>query len=189
MRIRPARTHEVIVLGDSLTQIVSNDLQSALATVGWSAYIDGRVSRSISYPTDPTYSAVDAALAIKTAGVDADTWLVELGTNDLYFIANCGCVDLHAATLARIRLMLSAIGRDHRIIWVGVQNFSFAQLTTVFNDVLQELVNSGEIAGFVDWETLSAGHSSDYFADAAHLSPTGYTVWIPAVVAGLGPPP
>ena len=72
--------------------------------------IDGKSSRSISYPSDLDYSAVDTVAEIKASGVDPDTWLVQLGTNDLYFIINCRCVDVRVAAIERIRMMLAAIG-------------------------------------------------------------------------------
>jgi lysophospholipase L1-like esterase len=116
-------------------------------------------------------------------GVEPATWLVALGTNDMYAIRYCGCPDMGEAARARVRLMLGAIGPGRNVYWVGVQNFSYPASAAIFNDVLEELVNAGELAGSLDWETISAGRRITWFVDNVHLNPAGYNVWFPAVAA------
>ena len=188
-RQRPRPLFDLAVVGDSLTYAGYEPLSEAITSAGWRAHIDGLPSRSISYPTDVAYSAVDQVAAIKRLGIDPATWLVELGTNDLYFIVHCQCPDQRQAAIDRIRLMLAAIGPGRRIIWVGVQNFEYPIATTLFNDVLEELVTTGEISAIVDWESLSTDKRRDWFVDTAHLSDDGYIAWVPAVVEALGDPP
>lgn len=185
----PPMPYDVIVLGDSLTYIGRDRLRAAVTAAGWRVLIDGKSGRSIDYPSDLQYSALAKVSDLRAAGLDAQTWIVALGTNDLYFLVNCKCPDPRAAAVERIRSLLRAIGAGHRIVWVGPQNFSYTDMTALFNGVLQELVASGEISSVVDWETLSAAHRLDYFNDNAHLSAAGYDIWVPAITASLGPLP
>lgn len=187
-REEPTDPFDLAVVGDSLTHAGAASLSTTIAAAGWRVHLDGLPSRSISYPADVVYSAVDQVASIKRAGIDPDTWVVQLGTNDLYFIVHCQCADQRQAAIDRIRMMLTAIGPGHRVVWVGVQNFEYPPATTLFNDVLAELVAAGEIDAVVDWETLSADHRDEWFVDDAHLSSDGYAAWVPAIVTALGAP-
>jgi lysophospholipase L1-like esterase len=174
------------VIGDSLAAGGSTRLTSELAATGWTPAVDAKAGRSIVYDTDARYSGVARVNALRDAGIDPRVWLVELGTNDVYFVGLCGCADRVKASEDRIQLMIDAIGPGHEIYWVGPQRFDQSVLTNEFNQALRNKVASGELAGVVDWSVLSQPHRQDWFADEAHLSVDGYTAWLSAIIDTIG---
>ena len=175
-----------MVVGDSLASVGKVGLADALASMGWTPLIDATAGRSIVYEADARFSGVARVSALRAAGIDPRVWVVELGTNDVYFVGLCGCADLVAASDSRIQLMIDAIGPGHEIYWIGPQRFDQRSLTIAFNQALRNKVASGDLAGVVEWSVLSQSHRADWFTDDAHLSPDGYTAWIAAIVATLG---
>jgi hypothetical protein len=184
--VRRAASSKLVMVGDSITAGAPvGVLAAALQAGGWDAVIDGRGGRSI-LNRDTRYSGVDAVARLKAAGTDAPTWLIALGTNDLNAIRGSSDAAVHDTAQKRIRLMLDAIGPGRTVYWVDVQCFTFSSTVTIFNEVVAEMTGTGELAGFVAWGSISAPHRAEYFTDAAHLTVTGYGVWVPEIIAMAG---
>lgn len=182
---RPEQPFELIMVGDSITVGARAQLAEAYADAGWTASIDARSGRSISFPPDPRLSGVDVVRGIKADGTDAPVWVVALGTNDLYFASACRCDQLAFST-ARIRSLLAEIGPARTVVWVNPQNFDYTNLARLFDDALAGLVATGEIQAVVPWRTHSAAHEADWFVDHVHLNAAGNREWISLILDAVG---
>lgn len=183
-RLTPPLQRHLVVLGDSIGASGQQQLADSLTANGWTIAAYNALGSRATINPDPTYDAVHAIRDIRDAGIDAPVWLVQLGTNDLYWVWNCGCADQNAAATARIRAVIDEIGPGHTIVWVNVNHRSWPDTTTTWNTALRQQQAAGSIQEIIDWKTASAGRH-EYFADNAHLTQAGYTVWAPLIVDTL----
>ncbi|MCU1401059.1 MAG: hypothetical protein JWN62_4168 [Acidimicrobiales bacterium] len=181
---RASSSKLVAFVGDSLGTFGRAQLQTALNPVAGHVHFDTKGGRSIIANT-VELSGVQTVNALKAQGIFPDVWIVELGTNDVSVLNGCGCADRVAASVERIRKLLTAIGPGQHVLWVNVENFLFTRSTADYNQALRTLVADGEIDAVTDWASMSASEEDAWFIDGKHLTPTGYTVWAHAIAVTL----
>lgn len=192
----PARRPEtLVVVGDSISFMAgytfntgSVTLADTLLAAGWAAvHIDAKPSRSMWYPADTSFSGVHTVQRLRAEGHDPTVWMVQLGTNDVWFIERCRCADMTAFARDRIAAVLDAVGAGVPVYWVNVRRWSNAAALAAVNTALAQLRAEGRIVDVVDWFGLSAGRRQSWFIDSAHLSHAGYAAWLGEVARVVRP--
>jgi hypothetical protein len=159
----------IAVIGDSLSAQSTVQEISSLKEAGWGPIVVNALSgRRI--PDDspvPPSSGISAVRTVRAAGNYPDTWVVELGTNDVLKVGD------DATEFRRlIELMLDEIGPGHRIVWVNVHAGFNPKGSKTFNDVLRAVAAGRSDVTIADWAT----HADDdgyLLADATHLTVAG----------------
>jgi lysophospholipase L1-like esterase len=178
----PPAAHTAVVIGDSLSDLGREQLETALLRPDWDIVYDAKSGRSI-ISDDDALSGVLAVESIQAQGIQPDVWIIELGTNDVDAIDACNCPNRVTASLARIRQMLTAIGRGQRVEWVNVVNYDRPETTLAYNQALDALVKSREIVAVTNWYAPAHDHQEDWFSDAKHLTAPGYLYWAALIAA------
>jgi lysophospholipase L1-like esterase len=166
----------VWVVGDSLTVGSDAALRSGLSRLGVDYVVDGVNGRRVSVNALPTSrSGVLAARSIRAASGESDCWVVALGTNDI----NSG-VTTPVRARATIAEMLAEIPTPARVWWVNVEfrsiegaGVDYPAATQTFNAALAQRDASDARFRVIDWYSLAQSHP-EWFADAVHVTPTGY---------------
>jgi hypothetical protein len=159
----------IAVIGDSLSAQSTVQEIASLKRAGWGPIVVNALSgRRIPSDTPvPPSSGISALHTVRAAGNYPDTWVVELGTNDVLKVGN------DATEFRRlIELMLDEIGPGHRIVWVNVHAGFNAVGSKMFNDVLRAVAAGRSDLTIADWAT----HADDdgyLIADATHLTVAG----------------
>lgn len=181
---RSSACERVAMVGDSLTYAVRNQLRTALRDAGYTAIVDGQISRRIPGRVPDPYSGVRTARSIRASWGEAHCWVIALGSNDLENGADePGAVD------AMLDEMVGAVTPGARVWWVNVNylrepgnSFDFPAATAVFNDRLDARANAA--FRVVDYYSASAANPQ-WFDDAVHLFAPGYRARTEMIVAAL----
>jgi lysophospholipase L1-like esterase len=187
VRLLPPDGH-LAVVGDSLSVLAEDPFYTegptfgeVLEQAGWKDLsIDAWFGRQVSFEDDDELAGDQVVVEMVDDGVDANTWLIELGGNDAVAVAACSC-PMRAMAVRRIRALLAEVPPTAAVYWVEAQNFAYPDAVRAFNGALRELVVSGEITDVVPWFATSAGHREDWYVDEVHLSPLGYSYWFQAI--------
>lgn len=182
-----ATSPAVAVVGDSITAWNLGDAEHGLKAAGvpsWriSAQAGRRMAQPVNYPTDTLDSGTQVITAMKSAGIDPALWVIELGTNDISFIAQCGCADQAAYAGSMIASVLAAIGPNHHVVWVNVRNEWQPMAAVLFNQVLASIAATNPNLTVVDWWSASAAHP-EWLTDQVHPSAAGAPPFFAAIGA------
>jgi len=160
----------VALIGDSLSAQSNLNEQAQLRIAGWgpiahNAWFGRRV------PSDPMtlapFSGIAAVHEVRAQTPDPETWIIELGTNDISLTH-----DDAAAMRSVINDMLATIGPGHRIVWVNIHNgFDLASSAT-FNQVLSEIAAERSDLVVADWASR-APQIGYLTSDHIHLTTDG----------------
>lgn len=152
----------VYLVGDSVTAMHGGTIVSGLDDCGWVVRLHSLSSRRIDlgYVWHDRWvsSGVDEITRILVSG-DPDTWLFQLGSNDLQ--------DLRSVEQAH-GLIDAALGRidpDDRVLWTTVLWRGYDDAADLFNQALRETPG----IELVDWDTVGR----DLLADAVHPTHLG----------------
>jgi lysophospholipase L1-like esterase len=161
----------VVIIGDSIINGNRSIVEAALARQAVPSWtFDTKSGRKITTATTingaPVSSGLDAVDAVRASGVDSLFWVVELGTNNLGMIRNCGCADQAAFARRLIVTMLDRIG-DRRVAWVSVRAASHLPESRVFNAALARVADERANVSVIDWFAHSEGRP-DWFIDGVH---------------------
>jgi hypothetical protein len=169
----------VAVVGDSLSAQAIVQEEAYLKAAGWGPVVVNALSgRRV--PTDsdlPPSSGIAAVDEVRAAGPDPHTWIVELGTNDVWKV---GADPFEFRRL--IEAMLAKIGPGHEVIWTNVHNGAETQSSATFNAVLDQVASEHRNFSVANWEAV-AGHGGFLLPDLTHLTGVG-TVAFGALIAG-----
>ena len=127
-----------------------------------------------------------------SAGVDPELWVIQLGTNDLGMVKNCGCADPVAFAGDLIDRLLEALPPDRPVAWVTVMNRADYGVTNTFNEALRRRAVTNPYMRLIDWARLSL-ERPDWFVDAVHQTNRGVVqftrMYIDEIRALLAEPP
>lgn len=190
---------DVVIVGDSLTGGNANFIGTKLRNAGLDVRVEGLSARRIAVSFDflgRRDSGVERVRSLKGAGVSPALWVIQLGTNDLGVINNCGCPDPVAFAGTIIDQLLDEIGSGVPIAWVTVANRSQWDASRWFNTAIGIRAARDPYIALIRWHDLSASRP-DWFVDHVHQNFTGVEVFtqmyidrISALLADpLGPRP
>ena len=168
-------------------------------SVGLDAQVEGLSARRIAVSFQfQGYrdSGIERIRALRASGVDPDLWVIQLGTNDLGAVKNCGCADPVAFAGDLIDRLLEELPANRPVAWVTVLYRDDYDLTNTFNEALRRRAATNPYMRLIDWARLSL-QRPDWFIDPVHQSIDGvvrftqmYVDDIRALLADPpGPPP
>jgi hypothetical protein len=166
---RVERHGDVALVGDSLSVQATAPENADLRAAGWRVTINAQSGRRIAYDATPgPTSGITAVREIRAGGRDPHTWIIELGTNEMWTSAGR---DPFAMRLL-IDQMLHEIGPGHRVVWVNIHHGAALEGTAVFNLVLAQVAAQRADLVVADWADHAAtpGYLID---DHIHLTPAG----------------
>jgi lysophospholipase L1-like esterase len=171
---------DVALVGDSLSFQAAAAETADLRAAGWQVTINAEPGRRIASDANPAPSSgITAVRKIRADGFDPHTWIVELGTNEMWTSAGR---DANAMRVL-IEQMLQEIGPGHRVVWVNIHFGTAPEGTAVFNRVLAQV--AGQRADLVvgDWadRAVTPGYLIE---DQIHLTPAGIAAMGRVVAAG-----
>ena len=189
----------VVIVGDSLTGGNANYIGTTLRNAGLHVRVEGLSARRIAVSFNflgRRDSGVERVRSLKEAGVSPALWVIQLGTNDLGVINNCGCPDPVAYAGTIIDQLLDEIGSGVPIAWVTVANRSQWDASLWFNKAIGVRAARDPHVALIRWNELSASRP-DWFVDHVHQNYNGVKVFtqmyidrISALLADpLGPRP
>ena len=190
---------DVVIVGDSLTGGNESYIAPTLRSAGLDAQIEGLSARRIAVSFQfQGYrdSGIERIRALRASGVDPDLWVIQLGTNDLGAVKNCGCADPVAFAGDLIDRLLEELPANRPVAWVTVMYRDDYELTNTFNEALRRRAATNPYMRLIDWARLSL-QRPDWFIDPVHQSIDGvvrftqmYVDDIRALLADPpGPPP
>ena len=175
----PNTSPSLLIIGDSITwgsdyyakaqKLVAGDGQWA------NVVVDGQYSRRVAFPTPNTsirMSGVKSFLKLKAAGLNPDSVIVALGSNDV-------ALETKAETYEKIiRDLMNTIG-NVPVTWLTVNRRDtkaiFAR-SVVFNTVLVKLTAEYPNLVISDWSAIINDNPKLMAWDKVHLTPTGYSI-------------
>jgi lysophospholipase L1-like esterase len=171
---------DVALVGDSLSFQATAEETAELRDAGWNVTINAEPGRRIADDANPgPTSGITAVRKIRAEGRDPHTWIIELGTNEMWTATGRD----PNAMRALIEQMLREIGPGHRVVWVNIHFGTAPEGTAVFNRVLAQVAaqRSDLIVG--DWadRAVTPGYLIE---DQIHLTPAGITAMAQVVAAG-----
>ncbi len=175
----PNTSPSLLIIGDSITwgsdyfakaqKLVAGDGQWA------NVVVDGQYSRRVAFPTPNTsirMSGVKSFLKLKAAGLNPDSVIVALGSNDV-------ALETKAETYEKIiRDLMNTIG-NVPVTWLTVNRRDtkaiFAR-SVVFNTVLVKLTAEYPNLVISDWSAIINDNPKLMAWDKVHLTQTGYSI-------------
>jgi lysophospholipase L1-like esterase len=175
----PNTSPSLLIIGDSITwgsdyfakaqKLVAGDGQWA------NVVVDGQYSRRVAFPTPNTsirMSGVKSFLKLKAAGLNPDSVIVALGSND---VAMESKIEVYEKI---IRDLMNTIG-SVPVTWLTVNRRDtkaiFAR-SVVFNTVLVKLTAEYPNLVISDWSAIINDNPKLMAWDKVHLTPTGYSI-------------
>ena len=175
----PNTSPSLLIIGDSITwgsdyfakaqKLVAGDGQWA------NVVVDGQYSRRVAFPTPNTsirMSGVKSYLKLKAAGLNPDSVIVALGSND---VAMESKIEVYEKI---IRDLMNTIG-NVPVTWLTVNRRDtkaiFAR-SVVFNTVLVKLTAEYPNLVISDWSAIINDNPKLMAWDKVHLTPTGYSI-------------
>jgi len=175
----PNTSPSLLIIGDSITwgsdyfakaqKLVAGDGQWA------NVVVDGQYSRRVAFPTPNTsirMSGVKSFLKLKASGLNPDSVIVALGSND---VAMESKIEVYEKI---IRDLMNTIG-SVPVTWLTVNRRDtkaiFAR-SVVFNTVLIKLTAEYPNLVISDWSAIINDNPKLMAWDKVHLTPTGYSI-------------
>jgi hypothetical protein len=165
-------TRRVLVVGDSLTEISTDEVRQALAAAGWRAVVDGRGGLSIGLwrpfvGGDTRFTRPDVAV-------------VELGTND----CDVSCRPLAPDIDAIVKKLLDE--GVHAIVWLNVQEDSPYPMHPKFvNQEIERAAVRWPQVSIVDLSRAFRGHPEWHTEDGIHFNEAGRLVYAQLILQAL----
>jgi lysophospholipase L1-like esterase len=185
----------VVIVGDSLTGGNSSYIVPTLRSAGLDARVEGLSSRRIAVSFNSLGyrdSGIERVRSLRAAGVEPELWVIQLGTNDLASVKNCGCADPVAFAGTLVKRLLDELPADTPVAWVTVMNRTDYEVTNTFNEALRRLAVLDPYMRLIDWGGLSL-QRPDWFMDPVHQSFDGVVrftqMYIDEIRALLASPP
>ncbi len=186
---------DVVIVGDSLTGGNSSYITPTLQAAGLNAQVEGLSARRIAVSFEflgYRDSGIERIRSLRAAGVDPGLWVIELGTNDLGVVNNCGCSDPIAFAGDLIDSLLVELPPRTPIAWVTVMYRDDFDVTNVFNEALRRRAVVNPYLRLIDWARISLQHP-EWFVDAVHQNIGGVIrftqMYIDEISALLANPP
>lgn len=171
---------DVALVGDSLSFQATAAETAELRAAGWKVTINAEPGRRIAYDANPgPSSGITAVRKIRADGRDPHTWIIELGTNEMWTSAGR---DSNAMRVL-IEQMLHEIGPGHRVVWVNIHFGTAPEGTAVFNRVLAQVAGERSDLVVANWADR-AGTPGYLVKDQIHLTPAGIAAMGQVVAAG-----
>jgi GDSL-like lipase/acylhydrolase family protein len=171
---------DVALVGDSLSFQATAAETAELRAAGWKVTIDAEPGRRIAYDANPgPSSGITAVRKLRADGFDPHTWIIELGTNEMWTAAGRD----PKAMRALIEKMLHEIGPGHRVVWVNIHFGTAPEGTAVFNRVLAQVAGERPDLIVANWADRAV--TPGYLVhDQIHLTPAGIAAMGQVVAAG-----
>lgn len=170
---------DVVIVGDSLTGGNASYITPTLRNAGLDVRVEGLSARRIGVSFEflgYRDSGVARVRSLKASGVDPELWIIQLGTNDLGVIKNCGCADPVAFAGDIIDELLDEIGPGVPIAWVTVHNRSELDVSRWFNTAIGIRAARDPYVALIRWSELVAGRS-ELFLDHVHQNVAGVKIF------------
>ncbi len=186
---------DVVVVGDSLTGGNDSYIAPTLRGAGLDARVEGLSARRIAVSFDflgYRDSGIERVRSLRSAGVDPDLWVIQLGTNDLGVVKNCRCPDPIVFAGDLIDRLLAELPADRPVAWVTVMHRVDLDATNAFNEALRRRAVVNPYLRLIDWARLSL-QRPDWFADPVHQTFDGLVrftqMYVDEIRALLADPP
>ena len=185
----------MVIVGDSLTGGNASYIAPALRSAGLDARVEGLSARRIAVSFQfKGYrdSGIERIRRLRADGVDPSLWVIQLGTNDLGVVQNCGCADKVAFAIGLIDRLLAELPAERPVAWVTLMNRADYDLTNTFNEALRRRAVINPYMRLIDWATISL-QRPDWFIDSVHQNIDGVAqftkMYIDDIRALLADPP
>ena len=167
----------VSLVGDSISWLSRIELEAALAARGFGRIeFDALPGRRIAEGESAGLDVLDLILA---AGVTADVWIVELGTNDL------GNYDANGYT-ELIDLVVERIPVPTPMVWVDTYSSFRTDAAAEFNGILRERMIARGAAAVADWHAkcVEIGPTT-LIPDGLHPTAGGFAIFAEVTVGPI----
>jgi lysophospholipase L1-like esterase len=180
----PTSITSVVMVGDSITQASTEELQSVFSTVGITdVRIDAERGRRIEVGNGKgsgPLSGMNTVYALLREGLTPDAWIIALGTNDVGSYPNAEAY----GTL--IDGLMTMIPVSARLVWVNVDRPQYEDDTTVFNLVLEERITARGNAVVADWFSVASDPNADLLrSDDLHPNNDGQSAFAQLTIAAI----
>jgi len=181
----------IVVVGDSLTVFLFNDLMNTLIAQGYGPIcIDASVGRMASPKPNGSRSTSGAGVAERIRASDAvwrldnTTWVLALGTNDVGYATSGTMAEVAAAHIADVR---DAIG-SLRVPQYWVNARTLRPTTQTKEDIWNAALPAPGVV-VIDWSSIVSRTPGVHVsaADLVHLTSLGNQVRLPLIVNSLAP--
>lgn len=166
---------QAVIVGDSLTGGNASYIVPTLRSAGLDVRVEGLSARRIAvsfHSGGYRDSGIARIRSLKAQGVVPALWVIELGTNDLAAVRNCGCSDPVTAARSLIDSLLAELGPDVPVAWVTVMHRGDYEVTNWFNEALRRRAATDPYFRLIDWGGLSMGRP-EWFLDEVHQNQLG----------------
>lgn len=171
-----AADSSVVVIGDSISALNATTITRSLDRCGHATAVEAQAGRMVTrhgvLGTTDVFSAEAVLTSLIARGVDADVWMVEVGTNELWGDR------LHYSTAnERIGIILDLLDGE-RVVWTNTNidpTHDGYRNSIIWNAALRRAERAGLIE-LVDWDDVDSG----VLYDGVHPTPDGA-----ATLAGL----
>jgi lysophospholipase L1-like esterase len=168
----PAVIRSVVMVGDSITQGSTDELQAVFESTGITdVRIDAERGRRIEVGNGKgsgPLSGQRTVYNLLAEGLTPDAWIIALGTNDVGSYASA------EAYGELIDGLLSMLPPDVPLVWVNVDRPQYEDDTNVFNLVLEQRITERGNAVIADWFALASDPEADLLrSDELHPNNDG----------------
>jgi lysophospholipase L1-like esterase len=152
---------DVAMIGDSITAMSDEQLETAFTEVGFdAAVIDGVPGRRILVDNEGSDAdaGVDVLEGMLDYGIDPDVWVIALGTND---VGQYSAEDYDEV----VRAMLDLLPDDVPVVWVNAYVGPRLEATDDWNEALEATLGEREHSTVADWFSTVENREDVVLAD------------------------
>lgn len=186
---------DVVIVGDSLTGGNTSYMAPTLRSAGLDVRLEGLSARRIAVSYEflgYRDSGIERIRSLRSSGVDPELWVIQLGTNDMKSVTNCGCADQVAFAGALIDRLLVELPTNTPVAWVTLMNRADYDVTNTFNEALRRRAVVNPYMRLIDWAALSL-QRPEWFIDPVHQTIDGVVrftqMYVDEIRALLAAPP
>lgn len=168
------RCDSAVVVGDSLTAIHPDATTDAFAAAGIPVVVEARSARRIPDDVERPLSGVLAIRDLLLAGIDADCWVIGLGSNDLLWVTRPGRYGTtgEETTEFYIDAIIDELP-NRRLWWINLDHLGRPEESALMNELLDRRAATSPQFSVIDWFTTSSANRG-WFIDDVHVTNTGY---------------
>jgi len=172
----PTSITSVVMVGDSITQASTEELQGVFSTAGITdVRIDAERGRRIEVGNGKgsgPLSGMNTVFGLLQEGLTPDAWIIALGTNDV------GSYPSAEAYGELIDGLLQMLPVDTPLVWVNVDRPQYEDDTNVFNLVLEQRITARGNAVVADWFSVASDPNADLLrSDNLHPNNDGQSAF------------